>query len=303
MEKPTKKQRPTITTLIVEYLEQVSGHFSINDIYQALNLHTAKEKGAARVALSRLVKGKQLERYGTRDGIFRRPERHLKRMDFINASTKGIDIWLPLNLHKMVKIMPGEIMVIAGAKSAGKTTMALNIAWANRHTWKVSYFNSEMGPSALKNKLSLFKDTDLMEWAEKIDFYSRKRDFQDVIKTEDNALNIIDYLETTEDFWLVGAAISAIHEQIVNTKANVVICLQKPKDRDLGLGGRATLDRAMLYLALNKGTAKIVDAKNWNSGINPNDMECRFKLVNGSEIIPHTEWESPNRDRWSSIEV
>lgn len=299
MAEPSK--RPTITTLIVEYLEQVSGHFSINDIYRVLNLNSAKEKNAARVALSRLVKGKQLERYGTRDGIFRRPEKHLDRMDFINASTKGIDIWLPLDLHKMVKLMPGEIVVIAGAKSAGKTTMALNIAWANRHTWNINYFNSEMGPSSLKNKLSLFKNTDLMEWAEKINFYSRKRDFQDVIKTGDNDLNIIDYLEATEDFWLIGAAMSAIHEKIVNSKSNTIICLQKPAIRDLALGGRATLDRAMLYLAINKGTAKVVDAKNWNSGVNPNDMECRFKLVNGSEIIPHTDWESPNKDRWGAL--
>jgi len=298
------KQKPTITTLIVEYLQQVSGHFSINDVYRVLNLNSPKEKNAARVALSRLVKGGALERYGTRDGIFRRPEKHLERMDFINASTKGIDIWLPLDLHKMVKLMPGEIMVIAGAKSAGKTTMALNIAWANRDKWNINYFNSEMGPSSLKNKLSFFEKTDLMEWAEKISFYSRKRDFQDVVKTGDNYLNIIDYLEATEDFWLIGAAMSAIHEKIVNTKANVVICIQKPESRDLALGGRATLDKAMLYLAVNKGNVKIVDAKNWTSGYNPNDMECTFKLVHGSEILPHSNWEVPmekKKDKWGAL--
>lgn len=290
--------KPTAITLIIEYLETVAGYFSLDDCCKTLGFISPKQRNTARVALHRLVKTGTLERYGTRDGLFRRPDKKLDRMDFINASTKGVKIWLPLDLHKMVKLLPGEIIIIAGVKSAGKTTFALNIAWANRNTWTVNYYNSEMSPAALKNKLELFRNTDLMEWAEKINFYSRRNNFQDILKTTDNNLNIIDYLAETKDYWLITNAIYEIHDKIVNTKTNAVICLQKPRGRDEAIGGGGTLDKAMLYLAVNKGSIKIVDAKNW-IGENPNDQGCTFKLINGSDIIPHSPWESGKTDRWS----
>jgi len=300
MASPTKDK--PIAALIKAWIDYTEGVFRIEQVYAAFPDYTKDPitKRYISNVLSRLVKDGYIERDGAKYGYFRRVEKAIQRMDFINIDAKPIDIWLPLNLHKMIKLFPGEIIIIAGAKSAGKTTFALNIAWANRNTWTVNYYNSEMGAVALRHKLQLFDNTDLMEWAEKINFYSRSVNFEDVVDTSDKALNIIDYLEQPTDYWLVGASIAAIHRKIVNSNANAVICLQKPKSRDEGIGGRGTLDKAMLYLAINKGSAKIVDAKNWaDKQGNPNDQECTFKLVHGSEIVLHSPWDTNNKDRWS----
>jgi hypothetical protein len=86
------KERPNITTLITEYLEIVEGYFSTDDCCRALNLTSAKERNAVRVALHRFVKCNTLERYGKKEGVFRRPQRKLERIDFINVNRNFINL-------------------------------------------------------------------------------------------------------------------------------------------------------------------------------------------------------------------
>jgi len=52
---------------------------------------------------------------------------------------------------------------------------------------------------------------------------------------------------------------------------------EKKADADLARGGAYTLDKARLYVGLDKGMAKIVDAKAFR-GENPNGFVLDFKL-------------------------
>ena len=304
MEEPTKrkeKQLP-VATILKAWIEYTSGMFRIEQVYSAFPDYSKDPttKRYISTVLSRLVKDGYLERDGARYGYFRRVEKTLETMDFINADDKAVDIWLPFDLAKMVEIMPSNIIIFAGEKETGKTTLALNIAWANRKTWDVHYFNFEMGRNELKKRLKKFSDTDLMDWAQDISFYQRSNAFHDVIQTGLNKLNIIDYIAVAGDEYpFVSLWIRQIHEKIIETGALCIIFLEKPPGRDTGTGGLGTLDIPRLYIAVSRGAMKIVTAKNWANDDNPREKEMTFKIVHGADLIANSDWVKERKDRWS----
>lgn len=297
-DKETGRSR-VITTEIRNWLEGVSGTFSIRDLYAWMPdlSRTVNDKRKISVYLGRMVEEGLLDRSG-KYGQFRKIEQELEKMDIVGASETPVNIWLPFDMGDYVDIMPGGIILIAGEQDTGKTTIALNTAWANRDVWDVHYFNSELGAGALKRRIMAFRDTEPIQWAEKINFYSKSGGFQDHIKKGHNKLNIIDFMEVGgDDYPYVASWIRAIHDKIIDNGAIAVIFLQKPPGRDEATGGRGTLDKPRLYLAVSRGVIKIVRAKDWAGDVNPRDMFINFKIVRGSELIPVSEWSKP--DKWN----
>lgn len=308
MAEPTKKKEQLpVATILKAWIEYTSGTFRIEQLYAAFPDY-ARDPVTKRyfsTILSRLVKEGYIERNKAKYGYFRRVETDIETMDWLNADDSPVDVWLPLELNTLVSVMPGNIIVIAGEKEVGKTTMALNIAWENRDLWDIHYFNSEMGKGELKKRILKFKDTNPEEWHEKILFHPRGENFADVIKldsgTGKNPINIIDYMDVTgDDYKYVGTWIKAIHDKIVKTDVIVFICLQKPEGRDDAYGGRPTRDKPRIYLSMTHGKIKIVDAKNWaDENYNPRNLVCDFKIVQGSQLILHSEWNKV--DKWSAV--
>jgi len=46
-----------------------------------------------------------------------------------------------------------------------------------------------------------------------------------------------------------------------------------------------SIEKARLYLSISDGNLKIVKGKNWATEHNPNGMEWKFKLLQGSKFI------------------
>jgi hypothetical protein len=187
-------------------------------------------------------------------------------------------------------LFPKNIIVCAGSQNAGKTTFALNLAYLNRDKFKTRYFSSEMGAEELKKRLELF-ECDQCDW-DKVQFFERSTKFADVI--EPNALNIIDYLEISSEFWLVAEEMRLIYEKLNNGLA--VICLQKTAGKNAGRGGDFGLEKPRLYLNLDPdpphgGKITIAKAKSWaSSNLNPNGLQLNYKIVNGCKLIKNGDW-------------
>ena len=74
---------------------------------------------------------------------------------------------------------------------------------------------------------------------------------------------------------MIGAAITKIRKKLNNSIA--VIGLQKPYGRDTAFGGEQTLKDATLYIAMDSGKMKIVDAKvPADKKIHPKNMQWTF---------------------------
>ena len=258
------------------------GEFSIRDLDYELNFKAPEQKTHRTKILEKFVAEKILSREGKKRGYYRPYKSDLERMDFKSADDRFLDVWLPFKLHDLVGLLPGNIVIVAGEPNAGKTALLLNLIKANRNKFDVHYFNSEMGSGELKTRLNKFDDFPSSEWG--FNAYRRDTDFEDVIFKGPKSLNIIDFLEVHDNFYLIGDKIKKIHEALEGGIA--VIAVQRTKGADFGLGGQRTMEKARLVINISPGTMQITKAKNFvNPSINPNWMKVNFKLVNGCRFV------------------
>lgn len=216
-----------------------------------------------------------------RRGWYRMVEIDAEEMDLDAATPEPVDMVLPFEMSDLAEVYEGNIIVIAGSKSSGKTTLCLNLIKDNEHKFDgIHYFNSEMGAPELKKRLGFF----CRSW--NFHAYSRSRDFGSVIKPGPNNLNIIDFLElgsAGSSFVDAADIIRGIHDALKG--AICVVCMQKRADQDLPRGGELSIEKARLVLSMGKGSVKIYDAKNWVTETNPNGMKLDFKVVQGTKIM------------------
>lgn len=267
---------------IKSWIKASPGEFSTRDLDYDLGFNDPQQKQSRTQILEKFVSEKILSREGKRRGQYRPYKKELELIDFMNAKDNYVPLWLPMNIHEMVGIMPGNIIVLSGEANAGKTAMMLNIIKYNMDRFNVHYFNSEMGAGELKGRLLKFEDLSLDQW--NFNSYSRDSDFEDVVFTGENSLNIIDFLEVHDDFYLVGEKIKKIHLALKGAIA--IIAIQKNKGAEFGVGGNRTMEKARLVINVEPGKFKITKAKNFiDPNLNPNGLMCDWKLVNGCKFM------------------
>ena len=270
-------------TILQYWVDASPGAFSVGmftrDPEAEMNYITKCEK---------LVETGVLNRWGSKRGWYIPRKLELVEMDYINADDKPVDIWLPFELSDYVELYENSVVVIAGAPNSGKTSLLLNIIKENQNkVWDINYFNSEMSAGELKKRLNKFDYMSLDMWNFKA--YERAEEFQDVIIPGKNSLNIIDFLEIHDEFYIVGRKIKEIHDRLDGGLA--IIAIQKNPGNDAGLGGFRSLEVARLALAIDYGRAKIVKAKNFRQPeLNPNSLVRDFKILHGSQLIARMDW-------------
>jgi len=266
------------------------GTFCLRNIYDALQLSTRDEKKNVSIILKRLSEGdnKLIIKTVGIAGSYKTVTNTAKIIDLADRSDlKGeLQVKFPFGIENYIKPMPGCVFIIAGETDSGKSAFLMNFAKKNTPLNKVNYFSSEMG------KQELFDRTDHF-WPnigddKNFKFYEDcYEDFDQLIKPDE--INIIDYLELFDNFYLMASIIDKIGRSLRN--GLVFIALQKPKNRDEGTGGERTKNLARLYLSLKPGVLKIVKAKNWrDSKINPNGLSIPFKLAEGCKFSNTMPW-------------
>ncbi len=274
-----------ISAMVDQFIEQSSGIFTASELCQWCGLTTREQRNAVSAKLLRERHKNKIERVGARSGNWRRVESECLPIDWQAAEEDPVDLSLPFGLSRLVEMMPGNIAVVAGEPNAGKTAFLLNVVRENMHKAEVHYFNSEMGSGELRKRLAMF-DMPLDAWT--FHAWERTDNFQDAIRPGPGKLNIIDFLEVSEDFYRVGGMLKAIHDKLNGALA--IVALQKNKGADLGMGGGRSLEKPRLYLALEPGLCRIVKAKNWKTATNPNGLQLKFKTVNACRLLPQGDW-------------
>lgn len=267
-------------SLLRTWIDIAPGSFCVADLTKDVDVQTLIMD-----QLEELVDEGVLDHHGQRRGWYIPKHIELIEMDYQAADDNPVDIWLPFNLTDYVEIYENSVIIISGAPNAGKTAILLNVIRYNRlKGWDIHYFNSEMSAGELKKRLKKFDDITLDMWGFKA--YYRADRFADVIFGGKNCLNIIDFLEIHDEFYMVGRKIKEIHDRLKGGIA--VIALQKNPGSETGLGGYRTMEVARLALAVDKGKVKISKAKNFaKPDTNPNGWVKNFKIIQGSKILDH----------------
>jgi hypothetical protein len=272
-------------------LESTGVHFQSTEVHRSLQLSTKEEQRAALEELRRLRTEGILEAASDKRGHYRVVQHECTDIDFLNASGEEIDVTWPLAIEGLFRVYPRNIIVVAGDPDAGKTAFLLNLVRLNMDIHQIYYFISEMGSQELRTRLQLFTDVPIDKWR----FHPKERasNFQDVILPD--GFNIIDFLEIHDNFYQIGGLLKAIHDKLRGGIA--VIAIQKARGAQLGRGGSFSLEKPRLYVTLsrdgNGNFATIEKCKNWRTSTNPNAMQRRFKLYQGTKFVPTTEWQRP----------
>jgi hypothetical protein len=284
IERANRRER-NLAAEIREFITLQESYIDLTFAYRTLHLLTKEEKNNAMVIFNRLCKEGLIKKTGR--GCYELvKEIEESFIDLESADTKTLPVKLPLGICDLVKIMPKNIIMIAGESNSGKTAFLLNVAARNMEKHEVIYFSSEMGGAELKERLQNYDRIPFSEWNH-CTFIERASDFDVAIRP--NAVNIIDFLEIHDEFYKIGGYIKKIFDKLENGIA--IIAIQKNKGRDEGLGGARSIEKARLYLSMAPGTIKIIKAKNWVSGfMNPNGMRKDYKLVKGMNFKETSNW-------------
>jgi hypothetical protein len=267
------------------YVLSTKGVFLSTEVHKEIDLSTRVHKKNCSEVLRRLIDEGIIERYGNKNGCFRKIEKDYDVMRLTDVSVNPLDIRWPFDIQHKVYMLPKSLAVIAGQTNAGKTALCLNFAYLNKDSFKVRYLTSEMGCQEIRDRVS--KMGALIETWDKIEFIERSSNFQDLVLPD--GITVIDYMEKAENFYEIAKDIKNIFDCLKT--GFVLIAIQKKAGQEFGRGGDFSAEKARLYLSMSLGNLKIVKAKNWqNPAVNPNSLECEFKLVNGIKFIPASGW-------------
>jgi hypothetical protein len=284
-----------ITDELKEWIDMATGTFSVEQIYSDLCIRDDKgAKDTVRTTVKRMVQAGELVRVAEgRYGGYRKPDGDLADMELDSITVSPVDFKLPLGIDNLVKLYPGNIVVIAGEPNVGKTAFMLECVRMNMDKHEIDYYTSEMGPAELRMRRDLYlAEYPGIKW--RWHPYERNSHFQDVVKK--HHVSIVDYLEVTDSFYLVGQRMSEIHEKL-NGTGLALVAIQKGWGKELGRGGDLGMEKPRLYVtmsyskSLSKGFARITKAKSFaDPHRNPNGLVRPFSIFNGHRFESSHDW-------------
>jgi hypothetical protein len=295
-----EKQDKPMSEKVREWVDVTELPFRVTQIYDALQTVTdreqrQKDRNNIRMILHRLKEDGYIQSYGGVEGVYRKSKKEFEALQLGATSSDGIKFHLPFGMDKLgIKLFNGNIITIAGQKSAGKTALCLAIAKHNRDIIKTQYASSEMWDDEMTDRALLHDDMTVDEW-NKVEFIHCSDNFADAVKKD--WLNIFDFVELGgEALYKVGDRLKEIHDALGGTGL-AMVALQLDPGKEIARGGPSALDKPRLILTLKSGstkklgTLKIYDAKNLKKGAsNPSGKIIHFKLVQGSVFLPQGTW-------------
>jgi len=290
-----KIEKDSIRDAVIDWVRSGFGDFCVRDVDAYLRLFDEDEKQLRFKLLGEMAIDGALQRIGTRWGWYRRPDKRVRYINWRTAETKEFPLRLPFGVHRQAKVFPKSIIAVSGEKNTGKTALMLNAVKLNQNQGReIVYFSSEMLGPEFKVRLQQFHDVDLDEW--NFTPIHRTSDFADVIYPD--AINIIDFLEIYDKFWLIGKYMTDIFN--VLNEGVAIVCVQKTGGQEHGRGGTFLVEKPRITLNLSRrfneygeldgAILKCTNAKFPRSPYDPNGMSLNYKIVNGCQLRPTSEW-------------
>lgn len=273
-----------------EWVRNATGEFSATALAKDLGIASSDTRD---IVMADLVALKLCEPTGRKALMYKPISVDAPSIDWQHAKEEYYTLVLPLNLNKFAGVNPKGLIVVAGETNGGKSYFSMLMAHANlaqnggTHK-EIFFWNSETTPMAIKaNARRICPDDG--SWSGLV-VRERAGDFHQVI--EPNGLNIVDYLQMEDEFYLVGKKLKMIFDALETGVC--VVFMQKNKGAALGIGGAYTLHKPVLALSLNEthGTnvCKIDKLKCPLEFPNKegSELDFRFNPFGGIDIV--TNW-------------
>ena len=288
MQYEVQETKINLAESVKEWVMKTSGWWTTDELDKEMDLRDSKARANRSKILERLKAQGVVEQHQTVNKRFRYRSTQVEGLNY-KQSVRGsvLDIQWPMGVEKYVNLYEGNIVVVAGSPNSGKTAMMLNLIHLNQDRFPVYYFCSEMGETELGDRLSYFEQEgrQLEDWT--FEAINRATNFADVIRPD--CINIIDFLELTQDIYLVNQYLTAITHAI--GKGVAIIAIQKKVGASLGRGQEFSLEKPRLYLSMDTNRLTILKGKNWTQrNLNPNGLFINYRIEDGYRFVPTSDW-------------
>ncbi len=320
----------SIANMVKDFVESGEGTFQTKDVVQYIGAHSRNEKQAVYLELNRLKKISKINKVDGKYGVWERVITDIEEMS-LDDPGEPLQLELPLGIHELTNIYPGNIILIAGEPNSGKTAFAiaflvqlltsarssvfsLSMRIKETHLLKpenstnqqpppkfIRYLNSEMSGGELRNRLEA-TGIPLDVWQRHVSFIERHADYHQLILPD--GINIIDYLELPE-YTEAAQLIQQIHAKLNNGIA--IILMQKNPGVPHAVGGHQTKAKPRLVINLTSngpygGIAKLIKVKapvDYRS--KPQGKERDYQITPAGEFRPLSGWRFVNAKQRQKI--
>lgn len=298
LERNGRKER-NIQKEVEDFVSVTTGHFSVTDCHNMTQCVTKNERHSVRMALSRLKERGIIEKYGQKDGVYRRIEKEFEFINFDEHEALEVEypVKLPLGINDIAEISQGNIILVAGEFNSGKTAFLLNVLKDNKDKLPIRYITSEMSKSEFKKRFANF-GLPLSFWvqSEMTDYVKKSSDFHSALRPD--AINIIDYMEFRDaDFTRGAEYLTQIHDKL--TTGIAIVAVQKKEGTRMPRSGDLIVEKPRLALSFSKlltgeenpqGCCEILKCKMPKLG-KIDGKKCKFEITNrGSGFHIMNDW-------------
>lgn len=303
VKKRLEQKERNITEEAREFVMSTTGQFMSTDVHKFLDLSTRVHKKAISMAMSRFWKIEGLiERDGNKNGCWRRIDKTIEEQCWWEHKGEPLKLRFPLGVEQFARVYSGNIILLEGQKSQGKSAFALEFCRLNRNLFKnkILYQNAEMSDDELTERFESYSHIMTPdEWREAVMIIRQTSEWWDKINPD--GLNIVDYLIEYKEAYLVADYIFKIHQKLKSGIALIVV--QRDPFKPYPTGGRGVRDIPRLILSLIKHKIKLEDVKSFHKTVhgNPTGLIRKYKQVNWWDFQPQGDWISGNDERYKDF--
>jgi hypothetical protein len=301
-----KKDKEDFQSYEIDKWIRGAQNFNLAQLYAELCITTKTGKDLARQRVHRLCKDGTLEKLGNKTGDYRTIQVEHNEQAWWEADGKPLPMKFPLGVHDFAKVFPGNIILLEGQKSQGKSSFAMEFARLNEHIYpdeRVLYQNVEMANDEIKDRIKAYENDSVWtkeKWMNRVKFVRRHDAWWDLIQP--NGLNVVDYLIEYDKAYLLADYIWQIHKKLKDGVAMVVV--QRDPLKPYPSGGRATRDIPRLILSLIHHKIRLEDVKTFWETLphNPTGMTCKYKKVHWWKFMKDGDWHTDDEEKYEGYQ-
>lgn len=296
------RERP-LADEVREFVVSSNGVFLSSDVVNSLGLSSRVAKKNVSKILNRMCDPEKIiEKYGNKNGSWRKIDRTINEQCWWESKGLPLQIRFPLEVEKFAKVFSGNIILLEGQKSQGKSSFALEFCRLNKRLFseKPLYQNVEMSDDELTDRFTSYGDVMTPEeWREYITIIRQSGEWWDKIKPD--ALNIVDYLLEYKESYLIADFVWKIHQKL--NKGIALVVVQRDPLKPYPAGGRGVRDIPRLVLSLIHHKIKIEDVKSFyiTPEGNPSGMVRKYKQASWWKFVPASDWEKQEEEKYSAF--
>lgn len=284
--------------IVREFFRMNAGYnVTVRQIQDDLDIGTIRGKNNLKQILRRMKEANEIRHVGY--GLYRGVKKfnnlrwwELNNLEPFEFGYPMGDDYSDFGFGETILLYGGDVVVIGGVSQTGKTALAINILRENADRHKCLIMGSEFTTADGKISPRTLGRLNRLDWdwmnegKPKFDMLPVREHYEDYIDGEHD-IYLIDWINLTDNFYLIGKIIDDIHANL--GQAIAVVVLQKSEEAKLPRGRDFPRDLASLLFTIDiygswQSRLTVVKAKS-PKGTTLDGRMWKFDIVEGGSRL------------------